>query len=213
MHTVDAIILMTFIDHTGRAKAPHVSQLLTHNPGVGVFACFGPRGQAREEAWRNCDRTLRNWWAANRWRVPGEKIAVLEWDALVTCTLPRPEGDLVVKEIKTQASTPDWKWFEENGRMPHWINHRVGVVPFGVSFWSRRALNMLTRPEFNDLFASDVFCELRTGSIISETFGSNPSLRSDYGIKTLDMPNVEWFELPYDGGEGIYHAVKHPIPC
>lgn len=77
----------------------------------------------------------------------------------------------------------------------------IGVVPLGVLQLSREALEALCEERHNELFASDIFCELRMPTLLQHL---------GFPIHSAEaLKHVSWEKQPYPWlGRGIFHPVK-----
>lgn len=184
----------------GRPWLPHLRHLQASHPEVAVHV-VSDAGARRTAAWRNGDRKLREWWRRHGGVVAGEVVAVLEWDVLATCRLPElPAGvDAAAKAVVTRASEPAWPWFAEARRLGGL--EPVGLAPLGVMVLRREVLDELADPRWDELFARDIFCELRTGSIVWQRFRPGK----------IALPKVRWHAVRAGRAPGIYHAVKQAV--
>ena len=79
--------------------------------------------------------------------------------------------------------------------------HAAGIRPLAVVVLSRECLDALLRPEFDAVFAADLFCELRLATVVQAAgfrIGEMPGL-DEVGHRPLRAPA----RLP-----GIWHPVK-----
>lgn len=184
----------------GTTGTPWLGQLKESNPGLKVFVGFDERQGPKKDLWRSCDRFLRDWWRENRNHVESEHLWYLEYDVLVSALLPD------VSNVKGMAgkghkrrSNRDWVWMREAERLPVGMEP-VGIVPLGVTVYHRLALDAVASTEWDRLFASDVFCELRLPSVL---------YHCGFEVKVLPLPDVRWHATsPPVDRPGIYHAVK-----
>lgn len=197
-----SVIICTHRGPEGQPVLPHLKALRKSNPGVPVHICCKINNGDRQDEWRNSDRRFRDWWRKFAGCVKSDRIVILEWDVLVTSPIVLPDCAFAAKIVKTRESDPGWKWFEEAGALPEGMTP-VGVVPLAVTYWTRAALDHLADSKFDAIFAKDLFCELRTGSVMA-TWTT---------VSEVVMPHVDWRSVAFDGGEGIYHAVKEEQPC
>ncbi len=91
-------------------------------------------------------------------------------------------------------------WFNEKDKLSNQLSKFVGADPFGVICFHRDALNEIIKPEYDILYESDIFCELRTPSIL---------INSNFDILSNDkLVNVLVQPVKYTTDEGIFHQVK-----
>jgi hypothetical protein len=183
--------------HAG-AGTPHLAALLASNPCARVHVVhLGKEEPAGAPAWRGNDAALRAWWRENRGKITGRRVAWLEYDVLVTQELPDvwPEG-VLAKELKGAG----WRWWGECERLPEFRRHWCGVAPLGVSFWNAAALDAIADAKYDEVFARDVFCELRMPTICRA---------AGFPVQAMSLPGVRWYPVSPRAAPGIYHAVKH----
>lgn len=191
-----------------KAGLPHREEFTAANPNVIQHRCDSPDGIDDERIlfWRNCDRNIRNWWKINHHRILGDHVVFLEWD--VVCNVPiekifRPQNGLVGSELKTQPQdSHDWLWFKElNELPPEMRSTAIGLVPLAAIQLSRAALDAISDDRHDALYESDIFCELRT-----------PSLLRHLGFpieSTSTLKHVTWQPMPYPWlRRGIFHPIK-----
>ncbi len=180
---------------------PHIDSLVASNPEARIFVASGPelKGAPQKTAWRNADRDLRSFWRERRSSIPGERIAVLEHDVLVTTRLPdiRPKG-IAGKALQRNAS---WTWWEDTRKLGSLLPHAVGITPLAVLFISREALDSLAEERWDAWFDQDIFCELRTPTLVAA---------NGLPVETTPLPYVQWNQRPAGQAPGIYHSIKCP---
>lgn len=183
------------------AGLPHLRSLIESNPLADVRISNNQGTGPKELEWRNCDRALRNWWRGNRDTVITDRIAVLEHDVLVTCPLPDiyPKG-LSGETVKIQGS--EWWWWPELDHLPDLKAFAVGIAPLAVMFFSREALDALIAPEWDAIFEADVFCELRTPTVVAAC---------GFPVEETPLPFVSDLDVEPDRGPGIYHKIKERV--
>lgn len=195
--------------HTyGDRGVPHLGEFLAKNPGVPVHVLQGELGRcehSRHMAWRNCDRAMRNWWLETGRLLEFDRVAFLEWDVLFRQSLAKvfPPGDFVGREIVFPDSSPGWPWFRELNRLPASAKDAAcGVIPLATMAISRSCLAaMMEHPLSEEMFASDLFCELRF-----------PTLARVSGYSLAECkemtPHVACTEVRPGNTSGVWHAVK-----
>lgn len=201
---------------TAVSGLPHQQEFTASNPEIRQHRCDNTeyQGDERFQAWRNVDRNIRAWWRNHGHEVASDHIVIFEWD--VRCNLPitslfTPFEGLLCSQIKRLDDPGErWRWFDEIPKLPPELGrHPLGVVPLGVLQFSRRALDAMCAPEFDELFAADLYCEMRT-----------PTLLNHLGFEIRTQPSlkhVTWYPLPYIWfRKGIFHPVKtsgynHPV--
>jgi hypothetical protein len=69
-----------------------------------------------------------------------------------------------------------------------------------VSFWNAAALDAIADAKYDEVFARDVFCELRMPTICRA---------AGFPVQAMSLPGVRWYPVSPRAAPGIYHAVKH----
>ncbi len=191
----------------GHASAgfPHLAALRAANPGTPVHTSAGEDGEEdrRVEAWRNCDRHIRAWWLANRHNVNSSHVAFVEWDVLANSPLDPlvdPDAGLLGRDLKEPGDP--WAWWGELARLPASLAlHACGIAPLAVLVARRDCLDAIAAPEWDDLFAADIFCEVRL-----------PTLARACGFAVRGssaLPGTGVTPIPHPGSlPGIWHPVK-----
>ena len=192
-----------------RDGLPHLAEFTAANPRIIQHRFVGKRlsGDERYLVWRNCDRTIREWWQANRDLVKSSHVVFMEWD--VVCNVPletliQPAEGLLCSDVLTpEKDFESWYWFKsELPKLPPEMQPTAcGVAPLAVLQFSRNALDLICEARFDELYALDRYCELRTSSILGYL---GVPVRASEGLKNLD-----WKPQPYPWlGRGIFHPVK-----
>lgn len=186
---------------------PHADALWASNPDLAAMRHTAP--DTGEDGWRNCDRNIRAWWQAHRNTVTVDRVLFLEWDVLVTQDLrevfparrvvPGLEGAALRTPVRDGRS---WGVFEEVPRLPEAMRpHAVGIAPLSVVMLSRDALDAVCDPQWDDLFAADVFSELRLPTLVR--FLGYPVQANARLLQVTCGPSFHPGNTP-----GIYHPVK-----
>lgn len=191
---------------------PHATALQAANPGLEIRVHYYPEPEdqeARLAAWRNGDRNIRQWWAANRDAVASRYLLVLEWDCYVsgdlTELIPPPEpgtGLLAARVFSPVADARSFRPFCEVGRLPKTMAGR-GLQPLGCVLFSRAALDAICDPRYDEVFAADIFSELRLPSVVSD---------AGFSLGSMPLPHCGVTPVtPPAGASGIWHPVKNPV--
>jgi hypothetical protein len=200
---------------TAATGTPHLAALQEANPDLVIHvhkAKDATHEAARLDAWRNCDRNLREWWQDHGFAVKAERVLFLEWD--VFCNVPlQPlipakagRAGLVAASIKTAVrDARSWPVFQETKRLPaHLRAWACGAVPFAALLIDRLALDALSAPQWDELFEADLFCELRT-----------PTILRFLGMSVTACP--AWNEVTTQpraipaGFRGLFHPAKQEV--
>lgn len=192
---------------SGNKGLPHLGRFLSKNPLIPVHVVNGKSPDDPRErtiAWRNCDRLIREWWKNTGQHQPFDRALILEWDVLFNERIEEviPGGDFIVCDVKCPGES-DWNWFAETNCLPPEMRKNArGAAPLSIMAASRTCLEtMMTHPLAEELFESDIFCELRF-----------PSLANHCGFEPVDnragFPEVQFHEVSPGKGNGVWHAVK-----
>ena len=193
---------------SARSGLPHRREFTAANPQVIQHRCDSPdaEGEERIRIWKNCDRHIRRWWKENHQKVASRHVVFLEWD--VVCNVPLdwifpPQDGLVCSQIKTREDPHEsWYWFQDLPNLPAAMQaSAIGVVPLGVLQFSREALDALCDEAHDELFESEIYCELRTPTLLRHL---------GFPIETsAALRRVTWIKQPYPWlRRGIFHPVK-----
>lgn len=192
---------------SGNKGVPHLGRFLEKNPSVPVHVVNGrpfDDPAERTNAWRNCDRLIRDWWRNTGNQLHFDKVLFLEWDVLFNEGIEEvmPDGEFVVCDAKVPGKS-DWIWFAETNSLPPEMRKNArGAAPLAIMALSRACLEtMMSHPLAEELFEADIFCELRF-----------PSLARHCGFEPIDnragFPDVQFHEVTPGSGNGVWHAVK-----
>lgn len=193
---------------------PHLEALIKANPGVPVSVIRQPdlKGASQLEAWRNCDREIRDWWREWRGSAGWQHILFLEGDVYANCDLGELltgawcEADLVAAKCRYQVTHRlSWDGFREIQRLPDAMLERVmAIEPLAVVLMSRKGLDLIAEERFDEVFSADIFCELRLPTVVrfaGGEVGFCPRLKT-VGVTPLHPPF---------GEVGIWHPVKSEV--
>ena len=218
-------LILTHIDKkANQPLLPHIKWLLKSNPLIDFRIVIGkdsPHG--KEYNWKNSDQVLRNWWRDFSSTVNNKKIAVLEWDTLVSCKLPKiPEEydlvgamkfdenqDLRQRWIPKLMNDPTWKeenwmWWNDILKMDLDKDKKaVGLVSFGAMFMIREVLDAVCENKWDTVYSRSIQNELRFPTVASI---------SGYRVGNINLPHVSWTDVKVGNTEGIYHSVDNSIP-
>lgn len=201
--TIESVIMTT-----PRFGTPHLANIQRDNPVVHVhYGKDGETPEARVDAWRNCDRSIRDWWRVNRGRMQANHFAFVEWDVVVNLDLRRcivPHAGLVGPVAEYPPLTP-WCWWREIPRLPWNLQPFASSIrPLGALVASRQCLDAIASPQWDEVFEMDIFCELRL-----------PTVAKACGVRlaaSSHLANVRHFPIPHPGdAPGVWHQVKIPL--
>lgn len=191
----------------------HAEALQASNPGLATHVHFYPEaeGEAGKILWRNGDRNLREWWKMNRAEVAEDWCLFLDWDVWVNVDLlevfPEPKsgvGMVAAQVLSGVLAMRSFAPFREVRSLPRAMRSMAtGVSPLGVLLVSRACMDSLADPQWDALFAEDIFSELRMPTI-ARFLG--------YQVTAAAMPNVGWTPVTPGADEtGIWHPVKEAV--
>lgn len=182
---------------------PHLDWFLKTNRNLEYDIYVSNLSDNRTDAWRNCDRNVRDYYKSVGRFCKDDVFLFLEWDVLVNCDL-KQKFDFGFKGICGRNIVDlgqDWPHFVDLDKLPKELREKaIGIVPFGIIQMGRNFLELMCSPAFDYLYNDDIFCELRT-----------PSLANFIGCEIRSNPSLdrcEWFPIQFDGGENIYHSMK-----
>lgn len=187
---------------------PHIEALRKTNPGKNIHVNCGRNASEPFEKlsfWRNCDREIRNWWKKNRDKVVANHVVFIEGDVLVNYDLEdlvSPYVDLVGKDIRYYPNDLNWDWWIDRTKLPNrLLSSLTGIAPLAVLVFSRRALDEIVSEKWDEVYAGDIFCELRTPTIVKSA-----GLKIDTHVA---LEGLRWDVMKHPGNKpGIWHAVK-----
>jgi hypothetical protein len=202
------MIPIVIFTHQGQ-ESIHLDVIESSNHGA-VSVWQSVRNDENKTAWANCDRNIRDWWKSERESKTNDHFLLLEWDVFLNVdadeTIPSKliGDDCVAASVLTPyGSGRSFKPFRtDSHKMPLELRRcQCGIVPLGCLYMSRIALDALCDQKWDSIMESDVFSELRIGSILrSEGFApkQNP-LWNRVTISNQTLPK---------GFKGIAHKVK-----
>jgi hypothetical protein len=157
---------------TAAMGTPWMDGLVEGNPGlvIHVHSAPDPEDEAgRMDAWRNCDRNVREWWRGNREKVVAGRVLFLEWDVFVSGDLEGwvPLGNgLHCARVKMPVKDRGWSGFREVNRLPRELRgYAIGCEPSAVLMLSRDVLDEVADAEWDDVFSEDIISEIRLGTV------------------------------------------------
>lgn len=193
---------------TQASGTPHAAALQEANPGLDIRVRISPQ-ETGKNLWRNCDRNLREWWRQNRETVTQESVLFLEFDVFCNVALgpripPLAKGcGIAAAAIVTPVARRCSYWpFEDLLRLPRpMLGLACATAPLAVLQVSRKALDAILSPEYDALFAADIFCELRLPTAIRH---------AGFGVAEIRLPDVGCIPVT-PTHPGIWHPVKLPF--
>lgn len=199
------IIISTFPE----APYHHLTQLLASNPTADIRFAVSQAPKRCKTAWKNCDRSIREWWIKHGHTVdPQSRVVILEQDVLVTCKLPAlyPNG-LMGAEVKKDSR---WYWWDcDVPKLPAELQVvAAGLVPFAVIFTQPRVLDANFSPYYDSIYELDLISELRVATLAKH---------AGFTVEAIHLPGVKWHVTEPDLADptvaswGIYHSVKTPL--
>ena len=196
---------------TPATGTPHADALQRANPGLAVAVQSSPQGVGDEQRlrWRNCDRNIRSWWFANRATVATDAVLFLEFDVFCDVDLrqvipPLATGcGIAAASMVTPVSHRMSYWpFEDLLQLPRTMQGiACAAAPLAVLLIRREALDAILDPEYDVLFAADIFCELRLATVIRH---------AGFGVASMALPEVIC-QPRRPTHSGIWHPVKTAV--
>lgn len=218
------VLILTHLDENGYPLLPHLKWLFKSNPLSDVRIIFKENdvNHNKKYYWKNGDQPLRKWWIENGDTVKNENIVVIEWDTLITSSLPKiPENfDLVGKQMFIENKQVRNKWKPLPMAHPYWTNDNwywwpdipklelsefetaVGLISFGAFFMKRFVLDLICKPRWDSIYEKSIQNELRF-----------PTIASIEGARVgeINLPFVHFQKMEYQNIPGIYHPIKKSI--
>ena len=182
-----------------------LEEFLTYNPHIDyeINNTISDKENSKND-WRNCDRSIRLWWRNNYHRCSNEYILFLEYDVLVNANIydffKTPCLGITTRFSRVLSRGDKWFWFRERDKLGGNFSDFAGADPFGVILFHRNALDEIIKPEYDSLYDDDIFCELRTPTIL---LNSGFELNSNCLITDVNVR-----PMSYTTNHGIYHKVK-----
>lgn len=187
-----------YTDHQN--KFIHLDHLTKSNPTAQILLANIENKLNPKFAWRNSDSLYRLWLKNNINKIKYNNIAILEWDVLVSKTLPNicVEG-LIVKQINNPRINPKWYWFKQLNSLEKYSKYAMGITPLAVMFMNKQCIDILLDKEFDTLYDKDIFCELRLPTILNS---------KNIKIIKYPLPDVDWNDTVFTLKPSIYHPIK-----
>ena len=199
-----AVVWMT----TRASGTPHAAAMLKANPELTVHTQYSAQGEGdeRRKLWRNCDRNIREWWREHRDSVTEIAVLFLEYDVFCDVDLRgampplAPRCGLAAASLVTPVQHRHSYWpFEDLCNLPRTMQGLAcAAAPLAVLLISREALDAILSPEYDEVFAADIFCELRLPTVIRH---------AGYGVACMDLPHVGCSPV-VPSSPGVWHPVK-----
>ncbi len=182
---------------------PHSEMFRLHNPEVTQHV---HHAEVTPDAWKNCDRNIRDWWRANHLDVRTAHICFVECDVMINCRVTLPPGGIAGMagcNARLPAVDPGWYWWAASAPVLELRGYHTlrAMSPLSVLVAHRLALDVISAPEHDEIFADDCFCEARL-----------PTVASSLGIDVITMPGLD--NVRYDVVQvdlrtpSIWHPVK-----
>lgn len=184
----------------------HYEHLKKYNPNAQIMLCDISHNLPRDYAWRNSDSMIRNWLKLNFDKIEHDRIMLIEWDVFINRPLPDIQFQgVMAKVVITPQTERTWVWFRETERLGTLKQFASGIVPLAFLVLDKQSCKTLIDPKFDAIFSQDIFCELRTSSVlrsenipITQMSFPIPYVSLNKNFANLDEPN-------------FYHPVKEKI--
>jgi hypothetical protein len=186
----------------GDKGTPHLKRAKKWNPDVEFIVATLPTA---DDAWRNYDRYMRQWWIENRSLIQQGFVCFFEWDTLIQCNL----NELTKYHAHVVCAYPRikgvhaWQWWKEEKRLPKSLCMPArGIAPLAAlgaySYtWDMIFKSVLAPNVWNE----DVYCELRLGSIMASL---NLNVQGVHEMECCG--HIPIHAMPTR--KGIFHPVK-----
>lgn len=218
-------------------SAFHLEIFLQHNTDTDVYIISDNRPSipniCERYKWKNCDILLREWWYKNKERVKTTKLLFMEYDVLVTTKITDnmfTDGVRALEKFyffntpeRTLKPTDSWKtaewwWGVDGDKLPLELKQAASNTLLSIMWYNTNALDFLILERWNDVFRSDITCEIRLPTILN--FHKVPLYDWDEGcgvftrnsnipISEESEPDVLQKIKNYE--PGIYHPVREPV--
>jgi hypothetical protein len=199
---------------TAAAGTPHLDTIQAANPDlqIHVHTAADPETEdERMDAWRNCDRNIREWWKANGEAITAEWMLFFEWDVFANVDLAATmrsirKGSVGCAKLLTPVLHPGWLGWKEIDRLPREIQgFAIGMEPSAVLALRRDALEEIAHPDYDEIFAQDIISELRLGTVARSAEYQPVQVRGWQEVGTLPRQLDPEFS-------GIIHPIKSTLP-
>ena len=204
----------TIIYHHYQKESTHLDKIIHSNPKSQIIDIHTEHNYDKDIAWSNNDRILRENLKKQIDNIIHEKVLLVEWDVLINMEVPDIKFDgLVAQNIFRKGDNIKWYWWKELEKLPEYYK------PFicGASLWSligitKECLVEILNSKYDDLYNMDIFCEIRTSTIL-RSLGFNmtkfPTELSRFILRNESsalesMENIKYY--------GIFHPVKNSVP-
>jgi hypothetical protein len=164
------------------------------------------------EAWRNCDRNIRDFWAARRRGVVADSVLFLEWDVYANIDLRLLFTHHTTAMLGAALKSPvtdrrTFLQFRELDRLPGWMRQTaIGLLPSAVLLMPRALLDALVDdPRCAETFDRDIISEIRLGSM-ARALGFQVGAVAGMASTVHTQPFT-----PAPGARGIFHPVKKEV--
>jgi hypothetical protein len=196
----------------------HLDIIKHNNPDADIIAAniYDPNLTGKD-AWRNCDKLVRNWLRNNKHLIKNKHVCIAEYDVYMNLKLP---ADLDINnQLYCSAPAPNpssfFLWFSENERLGRLQQYAFGTALFCLYLMDRECIEYWLDEEFDYLYNEDIFCELRFGTIMNYK-GVNISrfgkfLKWNLKAQPTHLNEQIKKQPTYLSNPGIYHPVKQRV--
>jgi hypothetical protein len=219
--TPTSVLLLTHKNSaTGEILLPHLNWLKFYNPLTHVHVIVGEDSPfGRKYNWKNGDQPLRRWWIDHHREVPGDVIAIIEWDTLVATVWPELPAhlDLAGKRLFIENKALRNRWQRKPMRDPTWhpdnwywwpeipllrlksTETAIGLISFGCFLARRWVMDAICKCKWDYAYSQSIQNELRF-----PTAAFNEGAR----VGEIMLPNVSHKNVTVGLHESVYHGVK-----
>jgi hypothetical protein len=177
---------------------------------------------------------LREWWYKNKETIKTTKLLVMEYDVIVTTKITDDmftDGVRALEKfyyfntpeqpLKPTDSwkTAEWWWGFDGDKLPLELKEvACKITPLSIVWYNTKALDFLILKRWDDVFRSDILCEIRIPTILNfhkvplhdwdvncDIFTRNSSTSISEESESDVLQKIKNYE------PGIYHPVKGPV--
>jgi len=197
-------------------KPIHLSSIINSNPSAQVIATKLEHNLDPKIAWRNSDRILRQNIKQFINNIINNKVLLVEWDLLVNKKIPNIDfNGLLAKNILLDKNN-GWCWWKEITNLPDKYKPFISGSPLwsfiGIS---KDCLIKILDPAYDELYEMDIFCEIRTATLMKSLGFNMTKFPKELCQSILDSnqgnEQVIYDEIIKNKQQGIFHPVKRTL--